>query len=644
MTSIAPSAPLDLAPSVADERDHKLAQAGLTAICLASLLAGLVLEQLTAISPAWSRSLYIVAYLAGGAFSTLAVIRELRRAHVTVDFLMLSAALAAAAVDEWPEGAFLLFLFSLSNTLEAFILGRTRHAIRALMDLAPETARVRRDGQESIVPVAELRVGDTIIVRPSERIPADAVIRSGRTSLDQSPMTGESIPVDKGPGEEVLAGTLNLQSAIEAEVTRLASDTTLARMVRLVFEAQAQRAHSQRFTEWFGSRYTFAVLAGAALTFLVPVLFLEHAARDAFYRAATVLVVASPCAVVISIPATILAAITGAARGGVLFKGGAQVERAAAIDAVAIDKTGTLTLGKPEVTDVVAANGADEQTVLAVAAAAEARSEHPLAHAVVRAATHRGLAIAPADSMESVVGHGVRAVVGGETVLVGKRRLLERDGVGVPNPLIEADNRLQGEGKTVFYVARGKQTLGLIAIADTLRESAAPAIDGLRRLGIEHIVMLTGDNERVAESIARRLGIQFAAQLLPEDKLHAVKRLRDQHRRVAMVGDGVNDAPSMAASDLAISIAGAGTDVALETADAVLMGEDLRKLPAALAHARRAQSIIYQNLAFAFAVMLVLIVLTLFFTLPMPFAVIGHEGSTVLVILNGLRLIRLQPR
>lgn len=640
MTSIAPSAPLDFAPPVADERDHKLAQAVLTATCLASLLAGLVLERVTAISPAWSLSLYVVAYVAGGAFSTLAVVRELRRAHVTVDFLMLSAALAAAAVNEWPEGAFLLFLFSLSNTLEAYILGRTRHAIRALMDLAPETARVRRDQFESIIPVTELRIGDTIIVRPSERIPADAIIRSGRTSLDQSPMTGESIPVDKGPGDEVLAGTLNLQGAIEAEVTRLASDTTLARMVRLVVEAQAQRAHSQRFTEWFGSRYTIAVLAGATLTFLVPVLFLEHAVRDAFYRAATVLVVASPCAVVISIPATILAAITGAARGGVLFKGGAHVERAAAIDAVAIDKTGTLTLGKPEVTDVIPADDTDEPTLLAVAAAAEARSEHPLAHAVVQAARQRNIAFSPADSMESVVGHGVRAAVGGQTVLVGKRRLLERDGIIVPPSLLDADDRLQAEGKTVFYVGRGQRALGLIAIADTLRESAAPAIDGLRRIGIHDVVMLTGDNERVAESIARRLGIEHAAQLLPEDKLRAVKRLRDQHRRVAMVGDGVNDAPSMAASDLAIAIA--GTDVALETADAVLMGNDLRKLPAALAHARRAQSIIYQNLIFAFTVMLVLLTLTLFFTLPMPFAVIGHEGSTVLVIVNGLRLIRLK--
>jgi Cd2+/Zn2+-exporting ATPase len=440
-------------------------------------------------------------------------------------------------------------------------------------------------------------------------------------------------------GDTVYAGTLNQQGAIEIAVTRLAGESTLARVVQLVAEAQSERAQSQRFTEWFGARYTIGVLGAALLTLLVPLVFLHAPFGHAFYRAMTVLVVASPCAVVISIPATILAAITSAARAGVLFKGGAHLEQAATLQAIAFDKTGTLTVGRPRLVALVAAEGVSEEEVLRLAAAAESLSEHPLARAIVEAAKERGLTLEPASNLEALVGRGLRALVGARQVWVGKEVLFTERGLTLPDRLAAASERLASEGKTTMFVGEETRVLGLLAVADTIRPHTEEALQELHTLGIPHLFMLTGDNPAVARAIAGRLGMEFEAELLPEDKLRILQDLRARYGPVAMVGDGINDAPSLAVADLGISLAATGTDVALETASMVLMADDLRYLPYAISLARYANRIIRQNLLFAFGMMALLLSVTFFGTLRLPFAVLGHEGSTVLVILNGLRLL-----
>jgi Cd2+/Zn2+-exporting ATPase len=565
-----------LAAARAGEAAARRRMAIFTALCFAGWLLGLV--------SAWSGvvpwpvvlALYVVGYAAGGFVSTVRAVRQLRGGTVGVDLLMITAAAGAAVVGAWPEGAFLLFLFSLSNTLEQYVLGRTRRAIEALMDLSPEEAVVRRDGREERVAVEDLQPGNVLIVRPGERIAADGLILAGRTSVDQSAMTGESLPVEKQPGDPVFAATLNQQGAVEVRVTRRAGQSALARVVQLVEEAQSAKAQSQRFTDWFGGRYTVGVLAASALVLSVPWLLWAEPFAQAFYRAMTFLVAASPCAVVISIPAAILAAITGAARGGVLFKGGAHLERAADVRAIAFDKTGTLTVGKPQLVDLCPAEGVDAEERLRLAAAAEQLSEHPLANAVVEAARARGLTPQAAGDLEALVGRGIRARVGERTVWVGKPRLFADRGVGIPPSLETEAGRLAAQGKTVLFVGDDAAVLGVLAVADTLRPGAEEAVGQLRELGIERQVILTGDNPVVAAAIAGRLGLDFEAELLPEHKLAAVHTLRARYETVAMVGDGINDAPSLAAASLGVSLGGSGTDVALETADVVLMGDDLR--------------------------------------------------------------------
>jgi Zn2+/Cd2+-exporting ATPase len=626
-------------PDRTEEARDLRRMAGLTGVCFAAWLLGLAGEFTGLLVGPPVLAVYLVAYIAGGSSSAVRALRELRAGSVGVDLLMVVAALGAATVGEWPEGAFLLFLFSLSNTLERYVLGRTRRAIEALLELSPDEAVVRRDGAEQRIPVAELRPGDVLIVRPAERIAADGVIVSGSTAVDQSAMTGESMPVERGVGDAVFAGTLNQQGAIEVEVASLAGESTLARVVRLVEQAQSEKAQSQRFTEWFGTRYTLCVLGLATLLLAVPVLLFAEPFGPAFYRAMTVLVAVSPCAVVISIPAAILTAITSAARGGVLFKGGAHLERAATLRAVAFDKTGTLTVGRPRLVDLRAAGAVEPDELLRLAAAAESLSEHPLAGAVVEAARDRGLELPAASDLEALIGRGVRARVGERWVWVGKREISAPQRCGFPEDLAGAADGWAAAGNTVLFVADDERVLGALAVADTLRPSAPEALDRLRALGIEHLVMLTGDNRAVAQAIAGRLGITFEAELLPEDKLRAVRRLRERYGAVAMVGDGINDAPSLAAASLGVSLGGTGTDVALETADVVLMADDLRQLPYAIALARQAGRVIRQNLVFAFAVIALLLAGTLFGSLRLPVAVLGHEGSTVLVILNGLRLL-----
>lgn len=634
-----PRSRAELREAHARESAERLHMATLTVLCLLTLIIARILEKTGLLPTPFVFAVYAASYLAGGFHSAARAIRDLRAGSPNVDLLMVTAAVGAAAIGEWPEGAMLLFLFSASNTLEQFVLGRTRRAIQALMELSPEEAVVRRDGEERRVPVEELHVGDVVIVRPGERIAADGVIRAGRTSVDQSAMTGESIPVEKEVGDLVFAGTLNQQGAIEVEVTQPARETKLARIIQLVEEAQSEKAQSERLTDWFGRRYTLAVLAGAALTLLVPHVFLQESFEVAFYRAMTVLVAASPCAVVISIPAAILAAITSAARGGVLFKGGAHLERAAAIRAIAFDKTGTLTLGRPRLVELLSAEGATPEEVLALAASAESLSEHPLAGAVVEAARERGLALKPASDLQAIVGQGVRAVVEGRHVFVGKAELFTERGVAIPIALEGAAHKLAEAGKTTLYVGDDAAVLGLIAVADTLRPGAEEAVAELRALGIEKMLILSGDNPHVAEAMGKQLGMEAMGGLLPEDKLRVLRGLRAQHGVVAMMGDGINDAPALVSADLGISLGDTATDIALETADMVLVGDDLARLPYAVALSRQTLRVIRQNLLFAFGMIGVLLTITFFGSLRLPFAVIGHEGSTVLVILNGLRLL-----
>lgn len=582
---------------------------------------------------------FLIAFVAGGTQISGHAIEDLRGGRVTIDLLMILAAIGAAAIGNWADGAVLLFLFSLSHALETYVLGRTRRAIRSLMQLTPEEAVVLRNGTEESIPVAQLIVGDTVLIQPSSRIPADGKLILGQTSVDQSPMTGESIPVDKHEGDSVFAGTLNQQGSIQIRVTHVASETTLARMVKLVEQAQSERAVSQQFTDWFGQRYTWAVLAGSMIVLWVGVYGLGEEFTTAFYRAMTVLVVGSPCAVVISIPAAILSAITSAARGGVLFKGGSHLERAAILRTMAFDKTGTLTMGRPRLVDIVPAEGISETELLAAGAALEKQSEHPLGRAVVEAALARGMAIPDAESVQSVVGHGITGTLDGRAMRAGKWTWFQADNFTFDEGLARQVESLQASGKSVICVGNETHVWGILAIADSLRPTAAAAIQELRQLGLSPLVMLSGDHPTVAGQIAGELGIEFQGGLLPEDKLRIIESLRKEHGSVGMIGDGMNDAPSLAAADVGFSLGGAGTDVALETADIVLLADDLRRLPYAIELARRTQQIIRQNLILAFSVMGLLLIAAMVVKLPLPLAVIGHEGSTVAVILNGLRLL-----
>jgi len=611
----------------------------LTALSLACLALGWLTGWLE-LPLAIQLSLYAVSYATGGWFGAIEGLQALRERTLDVNVLMVIAALGAAAIGEWPEGAILLFLFSLSGTLEEFAMGRTQQAIRALMQLRPDTALVRRDGWEMLVPVEQLRRGDIVLVKPGERIPSDGIVVAGESAVDQSPITGESIPVTRRSGDPVYAGTVNQQGALEIQVTRLANETTLAKIIKLVAEAQSERAPTQRLIDTFGDRYALSVIAGSLLLMVVPMLLLDWPFRESFYRAMTLLVVASPCALVISTPASILSAIANAARHGILFKGGAHLENLSNVRVIVFDKTGTLTTGKPEVTDVLPLDGGcTPDELLRLAASVEQRSEHPLAAAVVRAAWERGLRLDEVSEVKAVPGLGVHARVNGDSVSIGNERLFAQQGEKVAADLADQLARLEMAGKTTMIISNG-HVQGIIAVADQVRPSARQVIARLKRLGIDKIVILTGDNLQVAKAIAAQLGIdEVHAELLPEDKVRIVKELAARHGKVAVVGDGVNDAPALATATVGIAMGAAGTDVALETADVVLMADDLSRLPHALALSRQARRIIRPNRGFAGLVILTLIASTLLGHLLLPVGVVGHEGSTLVVVSNGLRLL-----
>jgi len=579
-----------------------------------------------------------LVYLAGGVPAAWRALTALWRDHVLdIDLLMIVAAIAAAAVGAPFEGAVLLTLFSLSTTLEERALGRARQAIEALMALRPETAlRRTADGATVEVPAAALRVGDTVILRPGQRVPADGRILAGRGALDEATITGESLPVAKEPGAPVFEATVNLDGVLEVEVTRTVAESTVARMIELVTEAQAAKAPSERFSAWFGQRYTLAVMAGAALAFAV-FYWLGRDWHDALYRAAILLVAASPCAIVISVPAAILSSLSAAARGGVLFKGGAALESLAAVRTFAFDKTGTLTMGKADIRRIVALDG-DEERLLSRLAGLEAQSEHHSAAAIRREAAARGLAPVPVHDVTTRPSAGIVGSDGGGTVWAGNPRLAAEMGAALDHPSLA---ELAAEPATIVYFGRDDQVLGAVAIADSLRPTAATALEALRDAGIARIVMMTGDRRPVALRIGEELGLastDIHADMLPEDKLRMVGELSGAGG-VAFVGDGVNDAAALARADVGIAMGAAGSDVALQAADVALLSEDLGRLAAAHRLARRTATVIRQNLAFALAAMVLLVAGGLFFDLPLPLAVVGHEGGTVLVVLNGLRLL-----
>ena len=617
--------------------------AWLTAITGVGLGAGVVL-QLTGQAPLWPALAFLVAYLTGGVPAGTSALRTLRSGHLDIDLLMVTAALAAAAVGEARDGAILLFLFSLAGTLEDYAMGRTKRAVDALLKLRPEEALRRGpSGERERVAVDDLRPGDVVEVNPGERLPADGRVIEGSSAVDQAAITGESVPVDKSVGDEVFAATVNGHGAIAVEVTALAHESTVARMIDLVTEARAQRSPSQRIGDWFGQRYTVAVFAGSAVA-LVVLLVIGREWSSALYTTATLLVAASPCAVVISVPAAVLSALAAGARGGVLFKGGGALETFGKVASVAFDKTGTLTLGRPAVTDVVAVDG-DTDTLMSLAASIEARSEHPIARAIVAEARAGGLTVVPVDDATSVPGQGMTAFSNGNGVWIGTRRLMERQGLTLPTSLAGAVAELERRGATLMLVGERSAVRGVIGVADTVRPGAARAVEALRRAGVERIAMLTGDHAGVAHAVAADVGIaqrDVHAGLLPEDKLDVVRALR-RSGLIAYVGDGVNDAAALASADVGIAMGVAGSDVAIETADVALLSEDLGRLEAAYRLSRRANAIVRQNLVFAVGAMVVLVGLTLFGDLPLPLAVVGHEGGTLLVVANGLRLLVVRP-
>jgi Cd2+/Zn2+-exporting ATPase len=606
--------------------------------------------------PAWvPNSLYGVVIIVAGHGFARAGLLALRSLRADMNLLMTIAVIGAVGIGDWGEAATVVLLFAFGGTLQAYTLERTRSSIRALMDLSPATALVRRVDRSSglpmlrevRLPVEDVAEGETVLVGPGERLPLDGIVVDGVSSVDQSPITGESVSVDVMEGAEVFAGTINGPGVLQVRVTRTSGDTALARIIGMVEEAQARRAPSQQLVDRFSAIYTPLVIIGAVLVAIVPPLFLAQPFADWFYRALVLLVVACPCALVISTPVSIVAAIGAATRRGILIKGGTALEALDKIRVVAFDKTGTLTWGRPQVVGVYALDG-DQERLLALAAAVEARSEHPLARAIVHAARESKLRITnyelQAEGFVALVGMGARARVGEQEVLVGNTRLFREQGVSLDGiaPILD---KLEAEGKTVVLVGTATGVLGTIALADTPRPDAASSIRRLREAGVWHVAMLTGDNARTAQAISEGLGLDsFQAELLPAEKVDAIRELRQQYGPIAMLGDGVNDAPALAVADVGIAMGVAGTDAALEVADVALMSDNLSRLDYAILLSRKTVSVIRQNITVSLAVKAFALLFAGFGTLPLWAAILADMGVSLLVTLNGMTLLMYRGR
>jgi Zn2+/Cd2+-exporting ATPase len=591
--------------------------------------------------PALSIGLYLAGVIAGGWFVFPKAASALRRLRADMNLLMTIAVLGAIGIGEWFEAATVTFLFSLSLLLEAWSISRARSAIRALFKLTPPRARYisPHDGDILEKPVEEVPIGATVLVRPGERIPLDGRITKGRASINQAPITGESVPVEKREDDEVFAGTIDEDGSIEFQVTKPASDTTIARIIRMVEEAQSRRARSEQWVEKFARYYTPAMILMAVAIAVAPPLLSGGGWARWFYQSLVILVIACPCALVISTPVSIVAALAAAARSGVLIKGGAFLEEAGRLKAIALDKTGTVTHGRPEVQGIMPLNGHTEEELLDRAAALELHSRHPLARSIVRKAEQLGRAVTPAENYREFSGRGAEGTIGGRAFWIGSHRMLHEKSIESDKLHMNID-LLEEAGHSVVVVGNDNHICGFISIADGVRENTVSTVADLKRAGVERVVILTGDNLGTARAISGKIGAdEFHAELLPEDKLKAIEELKGRYGSVAMVGDGINDAPALAAANLGIAMGAAGTDAAMETADIALMSDDLSRLPWLIRHGRRTLGVIRQNIGFALGVKLLFMGLALANVATLWMAIAADMGASLLVILNALRLL-----
>ncbi len=584
---------------------------------------------------------FLLSIFSGGYDVATHAIPGLFRGEFNTDVLMLAAAAGASILGEWPEGAFLLFLFSLGHAGEHYALDRARDAVNALGKMMPRTAFLKVDGEFVEYPVEELNIGDVVLVKPGERVPVDGKIVIGTSSIDQSPVTGESVPVPKSPGDEVFAGTVNQDASLEVEVTRLTRDNTLNRVMQMVAEAQNQQSPTQQFTDRFTRRFVPAVLVFVTLVVFVPPSLDWMPLRESFYRGMLLLVAASPCALALGTPASVLAGIAQAARNGVLIKGGVHLENLGTLRVMAFDKTGTLTDGKFKLTDILPFRDINEVELLRVAGTLEQNSTHPLASAVVEASRERGLALPAGEGLENIAGKGVQGRIEGVMTVIGTARLFaEMEGDILPGEIASRVEALESEGKTTMIVRRGEDFLGILGLIDAPRPGVNKILQSLKEIGLRKLVMLTGDNFEVSRRIGKSVGVSdVRAELLPENKLDAIRSLKEEFGDVAMIGDGVNDAPALATATVGIAMGGSGTAVALETADVALMADDLNKLPFAVGLSRASYAVIRQNLGVSLGVIGLLLLTSVFGWLELNWAVLLHEGSSLVVVLNALRLL-----
>ncbi len=588
------------------------------------------------------------AYVIGGFDSAREGLTTLwEEKELDVDLLMIVAALGAASLGLWQreyylivDGAVLILIFAISGALEGYAMQRTERSIQGLMGLTADTARIIAHGQEYTVPINELKIGDRVLVKPGELIPTDGLAIEGFSTVNQASITGESIPIEKTIGDEVFAGTINGNGALRLKIHQPPESSLIQRVIRLVQQAQTEAPPSQQFIERFERGYAKVIVVSGILLALLPPFLLNWTWENTIYRALIFLVVASPCALMASIMPTLLSGIANGARQGILFKNGAQLERIGQVKAIAFDKTGTLTTGKLQLIHTLATESSSDH-LLQIAAALESLSEHPIGEAIVEAARQQNLSWTEAVNAQAQAGQGIVGEINNQIAVVGKAIFVQTQVKDIPENLINQSQQWEAEGKTVVWVGYNQKVLGILAVADTVRPTAANAIARLKRLGIEQIVMLTGDNSRTAHSIAQEIGVdRIYAELLPEDKVDAIRQLQQQYQTVAMVGDGINDAPALAQASVGIAMGAAGSDVALETADIVLMADRLERLEHAIRLGRRAQGVVQQNIIFALSFVVILLIFNFAGNITLPLGVLGHEGSTIIVTLSGLRLLR----
>lgn len=607
-------------------------------VCGFFIFLGFIIELIFGLPHGQARLFYGIAVIVGGYYPAKMGLLALKTLTPNIRTLMVVGAIGALILGLWGEAALLVLIYSLGDVLEAYATDRVRGAVRALMGLAPKDAAVRRNGEMITLAVDEIGIGDIIIIKPGERIPLDGEVISGNSSVDQAPITGESIPVSKIPGDEVFAGSINQRGSLEVRVSKPFQDTTLGRIIHYVEEAESRKSGYQRFGETFGRYYTPFMFVLAIVVMILPAIIFGNFSGW-FYRGLVVLVVSCSCGIALSIPVSVVAAIANAARHGVLIKGGAFLEIAGHVKAIAFDKTGSLTVGRPVVTDVIPFGGATEESVLSLASSVESHSEHVLSDAIIRCAKERGISVHDIAGFEAFPGVGARALVDGKPYCVGSKSLCAD--LGITKDAEEKIEQLEQDGKTLIFLTGLDELLGIIAIRDEIRPEAAGALKKLKEMGVASLVMLTGDNEHVARVMAEKAGIdEYVSRLLPEDKVMAISGLKREHGVVAMVGDGVNDAPAMIESDLGIAMGAAGTDVAIETGDIVLMSDDLSRIPYVLNLSRRAVNNIRQNIIISLIIIGFLVPVALIGWIGLVPGILINEVGGLLVIINGLRLLR----